>query len=113
MTAGARTPEELDMLLEDAFVQRDRAVLDGVFDDAAVLMDAAGTPARGSDAIGRALAELWGRDRTYIAGARQVLQARDTALIAGDAGIHVLRRGDDGTWRAAISLLVLDSASNP
>ena len=55
-----------------------------------------------------ALAELWDRDRTYVARTRQVLQARDTALVVADTGIHVLHRGGDGTWRATISLLDLD-----
>ena len=105
MTAGARTPEELDTLLEDAFVERDRLLLDDLFDDGAVLVDAGGVPAHGREAIGRALAELWGRDRTYVACPRHVLQARDTALIVADAGIHVLRRGADGAWRATLSLL--------
>jgi hypothetical protein len=105
MTAGARTPEELDSLLEDAFVLRDRTALDALFDDGAVLLESGGAEARGGPAIGRALAERWGRDRTYVARARQVLQARDLALVVADAGIHVVHRGRDGAWRAAISLL--------
>ena len=32
MTTGARTPEELDTLIEDAFLQRDRAALEDLFD---------------------------------------------------------------------------------
>ena len=71
-------------------------------------MEVGGTPARGREAIGQALAELWDRDRTYVARTRQVLQTRDTALVVADTGIHVLHRGRDGTWRATISLLDLD-----
>ena len=37
-----------------------------------------------------------------------MLQAGDVALVLGAAGLHVLRRGTDGTWRAAISLLDLE-----
>jgi hypothetical protein len=109
MTAGARTPEELDTLLEDAFVLRDRARLDGLFDEGAVLLEAGGGEARGGRAIGRALAELWARERVYVAHPRHVLQARDTALVVADAGIHVLRRAGTGGWRVAISLLDLGS----
>jgi ketosteroid isomerase-like protein len=109
MTAGARTPEELDALIEDAFIQRDLAVLDDVFDHGAVLMDAGGMPAHGREAIGHALADLWDRGCTYVARPRRVLQARNTALVVADAGIHVLRRGGDGAWRAAILLLDVDS----
>ena len=111
MTAGARTPEELDTLLEDAFVLRDRAVSGAVFDDCAVLVEAGGVEARGSEAIGRALVALWARDRIYVSRPRRVLQTRDMALVVADAGIHVLRRGRDGAWRAAISLLDLDSST--
>lgn len=109
MTAGARTPEELDTLLEDAFVLRDRAAFDALFDDGAVLMKE-GLEARGGEAIGRALAGLWAGDWTYVAHPRRVLQARDTALVVANPGIHVLRRGSDGAWRAAISLLDLDTS---
>jgi hypothetical protein len=105
MTAGARTPEELDTLLEDAFVLRDQAGFGALFDEGAVLMGDRGSEARGGEAIGRAVAELWARGSTYLARPRRVLQSRDTALVVADAGIHVLRRGGDGAWRAAISLL--------
>ena len=108
MTAGARTPEELDTLIEDAFLQRDRAALEDLFDDGAVLMNIDGVPTNGRDAIGRTLTESWDRQCTYVARTRQVLQVRDTALVVADAGIHVLRRGVDGAWRAQISLLQLD-----
>ena len=113
MTAGARTPEELDTLLEDAFVLRDRAVFGALLDEGAVLAESGGPEARGGDAIGRALAELWARDRTYVACPGRVLQAGDTALLVSEAGIHVLRRRGDGAWRAAISLLELDTSTRP
>lgn len=109
MTSGARTPEELDTLLEDAFVLRDRAGFDELFDDGAVLMEARGVEARGGEAIGRALAGLWVLNRTYVSRPRRVVQSRDMALLVADGGIHVLRRGGDGAWRAAISLLDLDT----
>jgi uncharacterized protein DUF4440 len=108
MASGARTPEELDTLIEDAFLQRDRAALEDLFDDGAVLMNACGAPALGREAIGHTLAESWERQCTYVARTREVLQVRDTALLVANAGVHVLRRGGDGTWRATISLLDLD-----
>ena len=103
----ARTPEDLDTLVEDAFLQRDRVALDDLFDDGAVLMNGHGM-VRGREAIGHALTASWDRQCTYVACTRQVLQVRDTALVVADAGIHVLRRGSDGAWRAQISLLQLD-----
>jgi hypothetical protein len=113
MTAGARTPEELETLLEDAFLLHDRAALDVLFDVGAVLIEGGGLEARGGEAISDALAQLWSRDRTYVAHPKRVLQSHDTALVVAEAGIHVLRRGSDRAWRAAISLLNLDPSTRP
>ncbi|MFN2490549.1 MAG: DUF4440 domain-containing protein [Actinomycetota bacterium] len=108
MTRGARTPEELETLLEDAFVVRDRATLAQLFEDGAVLVSGDGTrEARGSEEIGRFASAMWDGDSTYVADPRRVLQARDTALIVGERGINVVRRGRDGAWRYTISLLSL------
>jgi Domain of unknown function (DUF4440) len=110
---GARTPEELETLLEDAFVLRDGAALAPLFEAGAVLAPGDGPRAtRGRAAIAREAAALWARDRTYVAAPRRVLQARDTALVVGRWGIHVVRRGRDGAWRYAISLLRLEEPSD-
>jgi hypothetical protein len=113
MTTGARFPEELDSLLEDAFVLHDESACHRLFDDGAILGEAGGAEARGSEAIGRALAKLWAGDRTYVARTMRVLRTRETALVVADAGIHVAFCGCDGTWRAAISLLDLHTSTRP
>jgi ketosteroid isomerase-like protein len=105
MEAGARTPEELETLLEDAFVMRDRAELCALFGDGAVLAPHGAAEARGGDAIGCAAAALWAAGGTYVGGTQRVLQVLDTALVVSSAGVHVARRIGDGTWRLAISLL--------
>jgi hypothetical protein len=112
MTQGARTPEELEALFEDAFVTRDASVLSGMFDEGAILA-VGGEPraARGAEEIGRLARALWEGDRTYVADPRRVVQARDTALVLADGAINVLRRGSDGAWRYAIALLSLDHAT--
>ena len=46
------------------------------------------------------------RDRD-LADPRRVLQARDTSLVLAGHAINMARRGDDGFWRYAISLLDL------
>jgi ketosteroid isomerase-like protein len=112
MVDGARTPEELERLFEDAFVTCDRGELCALFHEGAVLASAAGGPeARGEVAIGRSVTELWDGGGIYVAGASRVLQARDLALVVGQAGIHVVRRSADGSWRAAITLLDLDGST--
>lgn len=88
MRPGARTPEELDTLLEDAFITDDRRALDDLFEPGAVLIGSA-----------------------HVAGRSNVLQARDTALLVGERSISVaLRR--DGRWRFAIALLDTTTTKN-
>jgi hypothetical protein len=112
MRPGARTPEELETLLEDAFVIRDGEALAGLFEDGAVLVAGDWLPeARGGEEIARFATAMWESDRTYLADPRRVLQARDTALVVAERGINVVRRGSDGAWRYAISLLSLDDTT--
>ena len=86
MTPGARTPEELETLLEDAYLLGDGDALARLFEPSAVV--AAGDQ-----------------------GEVRVLQARNTALLMASGGIKVARRGDDGAWRYAISLLEMNQAT--
>ena len=106
MRTGAGTPEELETLLEDAFVLRDREAVAQLFEAGGLLVAAAtATEARGSEQIAHLATAMWGRDRTYLAAPRRVLQARNTTLVVAEAAINVLRRGGDGRWRYVISLL--------
>ncbi|HVD56990.1 MAG TPA: hypothetical protein VNC17_09100 [Thermoleophilaceae bacterium] len=106
MGQGANTPEELETLLEDAFVLQDRDALVELFDEGAVLVaESDRSEARGAEAIARSADALWGAERIYVAEPGRVLQARDTALVFGGRGVSVLRRGHDGAWRYAISVL--------
>jgi hypothetical protein len=106
MRSGARTPEELETLLEDAFVVRDRDALAGLFETGAVVvLGHSRREARGAAQIGRFATEMWARELTYLADPRRVLQARDTALVLGRHAVSVVRRGADGAWHYAIALL--------
>lgn len=103
---GARTPEELDALFEDAFVLRDRGALASLFEPRALLVAVGLTgEVRGSEEIALSASALWSRDFVYVADPRRVVQARDIALVLGTQGTSVVRRGADGAWRFAISLL--------
>src|ERR671915_1079680 len=109
MRPEARTPEELETLFEDTFVTRDGAALARLFEDGAVLLTRDGSmEARGGGRIAELAAAMWERGCTYLADPQRVLQARDTALVVADCGINVVRRGSDGTWRYAISLMSFD-----
>jgi ketosteroid isomerase-like protein len=109
MRSGARTPEELEALFEDAFVTRDAEALSGMFAEGAVLALGEGPEvARGAEEIGRLATAAWEGDKTYVAEPRRVVQARGTALVLADRAINVVCRGSDGAWRYAIALLSLD-----
>lgn len=109
MIQGARTPEELEALLEDAFVLRDVEALCEMFAEGAILAIGDGVKtARGSEEIGRLVPALWAGDGTYVAEPRRVVQAHDLALVLATHGTSVVRRGADGAWRYAISLVEID-----
>ncbi len=97
------------MLLEDAFVVRDRAAVVNLFELDGLAAGAMHT-ARGPQ-IGAFVADLWARDLTYLARPRRVLQAGDTALIVAERAISVVCRSDD-RWRYSISLLDTEPKSN-
>jgi hypothetical protein len=109
MAAGARTPEELDVLFEDAFVLRDPGALTALFEAQALLVTGGGADAvRGGEEIAAMASDLWAREVTYVADPRLVVQARDLALVMAAQGTSVVRRGGDGAWRYAISLLAIN-----
>jgi ketosteroid isomerase-like protein len=114
MEAGARTPEELETLLEDAFVLRDHHALAQLFHPGAILVPSGGLPeARGRRQIAQVAAQLWDSQHLYLADPRRVLQARDTALVLAGRATNVAGRAQDGSWRYAISLLDLEQATRP
>jgi hypothetical protein len=107
--SGASTPEELETLLEDAFVTRDAVAVAELFEHNAVLAaDHSRPPAHGGEEIARLLSAIWHANGTFISQPQRILQARRTALVVADASINVARRRSDGTWRYAISLLSLE-----
>jgi hypothetical protein len=106
MTAGGQKPEELETLLDDALLMRDAEALAQLFEDVGVLVAGRGPrQIRGPGEIAEAAGELWQHQPGYLAGPRRVLQARDTALLLGDGVINVARRGPDGSWKYAITVL--------
>jgi hypothetical protein len=106
---GARTPEELETLLEDAFVLRDPRALTPLFEARALLVaPGLAGEARGNEQIASSASALWAHDYTYLADPRRVVQAHDVALVLAMHGTNVVRRSADGAWRYAISLLSID-----
>jgi hypothetical protein len=106
---GAGSPEELEALFEDAFVLRDPRALAPLFEARALLSTGAiAGEARGNAEIARSASALWALDYTYVADVHRVVQAHDVALVLAAQDTSVVRRGPDGAWRYAISLLFTD-----
>ena len=105
---GAQTPEELETLLEDALILRDSRALRTLFEPGASLMTDHDPPARNRDAIVRLALATWGGEHPYVADPRQIVVARDIALIIGEQGLHVAHRDRDGAWQYAIVLQRLE-----
>jgi hypothetical protein len=111
---GGETPEELETLLEDAFLLRDANAVARLFEDGSLLVSGEGSqPARDHEAILRAASLLCNNGCGYLADPRRAFQTRDIALLIGHAVINVARRGQDGSWRFAISVLNSKSRETP
>ena len=99
----ARSPEELDTLLEDAFVLRDRQALTRLFRADAVI----GSTVRPLQVAGRTeiactIGAIWEEGGNYVARPPRVLQTGTTALVIVEQTVHVVRRDRKG-WRYLIS----------
>ena len=108
VVGGARTPEELETLFEDALLIRDPASLATLVEEAAVLVAGDAQPARGGEEIARLALATWEGDHSYVAQPRRVVQARDIALIVVERGVNVARRDRNGAWRYAVLLTFID-----
>jgi len=108
MSTGARTPEELETLFEDALVMRDREAVAELFEAGAVLLAGDGPPTCGGKEIAGLSLAMSDGDRAYVADPQYVIQARDIALIVAEQGINVARRGRDGDWRYVIVRLSIE-----
>lgn len=103
---GGQTPEELETLLEDAILLGDADAVAGLFQPGGMLVIAGAPQLRGRMQIHEAPAALCLHRPGYLAAPRRVLQVRDVALLIGRDVVNLARRGDDGTWRYEICLLL-------
>jgi hypothetical protein len=109
-SSGARTPEELETLFEDALLLRDTQALAMLFEEGAVLVVGDEQLARGAEAVARQALALWYGEHMYLANPWQIVQTRETAVIVAAQGINVARRSG-GAWRYAITLVRIDEAA--
>lgn len=102
---GARTPEELEALLEDTLLLGDLVALAALFEDGAAFVVGGQPAVRGSEKIARRALATWRDEDGYVAHAQSPIQARDIGLIVADRGLNVMRRGTDGMWRYVLLYL--------
>jgi quercetin dioxygenase-like cupin family protein len=100
---GARSPEELESLLEDALVLGDPEMLAGLFEEGITLVAGDDPPTRGRAEAARHVLAMWGND-LYVADPQRVVVTWDMALILAGEGIHVAHRDRSGAWRYTIVL---------
>jgi hypothetical protein len=112
---GGQTPEELETLLEDAIMLGDSDAIAGLFQPGGMLVMGGAPPLRGCGQIREAAATLCLHRPGYLAEPRRVLLVRDAALLIGRDVVNLARRGDDGTWRYDICVLLpeQDKAAAP
>jgi ketosteroid isomerase-like protein len=106
MRPGARSPEELELLLEDAFVIGDAAAVADLFDHDAVLVSGSTAgPARGRAEIASLATTMRQHGFTYLTEPRRVVQTADMTLLLAAGTVNVMRRDPRLGWLYAISLL--------
>jgi len=105
VTRGAASPEELETLLEDAFLIHDQQALPDLFAGHAVLSAADGRlDARGRPDIARRIGAIWDQGGGYLPHAPRIVQTGPTALVLAGPAVHVVSR-TGGTWQYLISWL--------
>jgi hypothetical protein len=95
---GAGSPEELEVLLEDALILQDDAAIASLYDERGVVIHGSGCVPR-HDAL-RLLSPL-----QFLALPRSVTVVRDVAVVVGDHTVNVSCRGHDGGWRYVVTLV--------
>lgn len=90
----AQTPEEFETSLEDSFITGDWEMLAELLEEDALVVVNGSAKAPPLEAI---------REFTFVGDPRIVLQKGNLALTVGN-GVNLLRRGEDRSWRLAISM---------
>jgi hypothetical protein len=95
----ASSPEDLELLLEDALVLRDDVAAAALFEDGGVLIERTGD-VREPSHVARLLA-----GRGYLASPSSVTVIRDIAVVVGPQAVNISRRDPHGDWRLVAAIL--------
>lgn len=96
----AVSPEELEVLLEDALLLHDATAVADLFEDRGVVITGPGSVTRRAQAAD-ALAE-----RDFIASPRSVTVLDDIAVVVGDQTVNISCRGTDRRWRLVVAVML-------
>lgn len=94
----ASSPEELELLLEDAVLLGDGSTVAALFASGAVLVD-------GPRVVGPERAMAAFTHLGYLAATRTVTHYRDLAATLGHQAANVSVRAPDGAWRLVATVL--------
>lgn len=106
-----RTYDELESLLEDAVLLRDRDAVAALFEPHGLLV-VGDHRARGPRGIARAAPRLWARD-PYLADPSSALRVHGLALAVGAESVTVARCGTDGLWRYPFAVVLHGNGPSP
>lgn len=97
---AAVSPEELEVLLEDALLLHDDEAVSALFEDRGVLVTGPGCT------TGRAEAAKVLSERDFFASTCSVTLLHDIAVVVGDNTVNVSCRGPDRKWRLVVVILM-------
>jgi hypothetical protein len=98
MTAGS--PEELEILLEDALLLHDAFAVAALFEDRGVLVTGPGSvigPAEAANAL---------TEHTFVASPHSATLVGDIAVVVGDRTVNISCRGTDRRWRLVVAIVM-------
>ena len=98
---AAQSPEELEILLEDALVLQDDAAVAALFEEGGVLVDRSGR-VRGRNQIAKLLAQ-----QHYLAApcSCSVTAVSNVAIVVGPQTVNLSCRDPGGGWRLIATIL--------
>lgn len=96
---AAESPEELEILLEDALVLQDDAAVAALFEKGGVLVERSGC-VRGRNQVAHLLAK-----QQYLAAPCSVTVVNNIAIVVGPHTVNVSCRDPGGGWRLVAAIV--------
>jgi len=98
----AQSPEELEILLEDALVLHDDAAVAALFEESGVLVERSGC-VRGRNQVAYLLAQ-----QDYLAAPCSVTVVSNVAIVVGPQTVNISCRDPREGWRLVATIITSD-----